>query len=59
MQWIAETLHVFGYINRGHLMRKFGVSAPQAAIDFREFQKRNPKAMTYDARAKRYVARRP
>ena len=57
MEWIEETLRVFGYINREHLMKKFGVSAPQAANDFREFQKIRPGAMEYDKRAKRYVAR--
>lgn len=54
--WIAETLRVFGFINRTHLMRKFGISAPQAAIDFSKFQEKNPGAMTYDTSAKRYVA---
>lgn len=54
--WIAETLRVFGFINRTHLMRKFGISAPQAASDFGKFQEINPGAMVYDASAKRYVA---
>lgn len=26
-EWIGETLRVFGFINRAHLMRKFGISA--------------------------------
>ena len=30
MAWIAEMLHVYGFINRGHLMRKFGISGTQA-----------------------------
>jgi hypothetical protein len=25
MDWIAETLRIFGFINREHLMRKFGI----------------------------------
>jgi ribosomal protein L7/L12 len=29
--WIKETLQVFGFINREHLERKFGVSTPQAS----------------------------
>ena len=57
MEWIEETLRVFGYINREHVMKKFGVSAPQAANDFREFQKLRPSAMKYDKSAKRYIAR--
>lgn len=55
MDWIAETLRVFGFINRAHIERKFGVSVAQAAIDLREFQKRHPNAMTYDRSAKRYI----
>lgn len=56
MEWIAETLRVFGFINREHLMKKFGVSEVQAAKDFTAFQRLNPKAMRYDTSAKRYVA---
>lgn len=56
LAWIAETLHVFGFINRRHLERKFGISTAQAAIDFAEFNKRNPTAMTYIPSEKRYVA---
>lgn len=57
MDWIAEALRVYGYINREHLVRKFGVSQAQAATDFTRFQERNPRAMTYDKSLKRYVAR--
>lgn len=56
--WIAETLRIFGFINREHIMRKFGVSMPQASHDLNLFLKSNPNAMTYDASAKRYVASR-
>ncbi len=56
MDWIAETLRVFGFINREHLMKKFGISAPQAAKDFATFRRLNPTAMAYDVSAKRYVA---
>ena len=56
MEWIAETLRVFGYINRCHIERKFGVSTPQASYDLRLFQEQNPDAMTYDRITKRYVA---
>jgi len=41
--WIAETLHVFGFIQRHHLMRKFGISMPQASADIQRFQKENPR----------------
>lgn len=54
--WIAETLRVFGFIQRKHLCRKFGISLPQAANDFRRFLAVHPGAMAYDKFAKRYVA---
>lgn len=55
--WIAETLRIFGFIQRQHLMRKFQVSMPQASADLRRFQRDHPRAMKYNASAKRYVAR--
>lgn len=58
-RWIAETLGIFGFINRWHVIRKFGVSTQQASMDLREFMKRNPGAMTYDAKSKRYVVGAP
>lgn len=54
--WIAETLRVFGFIQRQHLCRKFGISTGQAAMDFRRFLAEQPSAMVYDKQAKRYVA---
>lgn len=53
--WIAETLRVFGFINREHLMLKFGISTAQAALDFTRFQTERPGVMWYDKSAKRYV----
>jgi hypothetical protein len=58
-EWIAETLRIFGFINREHIKRKFGVSTPQASLDLREFQKRHPEAVVYDKSMKRYVTRSP
>lgn len=57
MDWIAETLRVFGFINREHLQRKFGISTPQASLDLAAFMRANPTAMAYDLSAKRYVAK--
>lgn len=54
--WIAETLRVFGFINRAHLCRKFGISLPQAANDFGRFMREQPGLMSYDKTAKRYVS---
>ena len=55
MEWINETLRVFGFINRDHLVRKFGISTPQASKDLQTFQRANPDAMRYDLTEKRYV----
>jgi len=56
MAWIAETLRVFGFINRSHLMRKFGISEPQASHDLAEYARLYPGAMRYDTSSKRYTA---
>lgn len=57
MEWIAETLRVFGFINREHLQRKFGISQPQASLDITAFIRTHPAAMTYDLSAKRYIVK--
>jgi imidazolonepropionase-like amidohydrolase len=54
--WIAETIRVFGFINREHIERKFGVSTPQASADLASFQDRNPRAIVYNKSVKRYEA---
>lgn len=53
-EWIVETLYIFGFIRREHIMKKFGVSTQQASTDLAVFQKRNPQAITYDKSAKMY-----
>jgi len=53
-QWIMEMLDIYGFINRNHLMKKFGVSTAQAAVDFRDLQDRYPDAMIYNESSKRY-----
>ena len=55
-EWIAQTLRVFGFINRFHIMRMFGVSDAQASLDLRRFMREHPGAMAYDGSAKRYVS---
>lgn len=57
-EWIAEALRIYGFINREHIERKFGVSTPQASIDLRDFQTANPNAVTYNKSAKRYEVAR-
>lgn len=54
--WIAETLRVFGFINRFHIERKFGLSGPQASFDLQLFIKNNPGAIEYNTASKRYEA---
>jgi hypothetical protein len=56
LNWIAESLRVYGFINREHIERKFGLSTPQASIDIRDFQKLYPDAIQYDVKTKRYIA---
>lgn len=55
-EWIAETLRIFGFINREHLKRKFGVSTPQASYDLALYMREHPGAITYNQSAKRYEA---
>jgi hypothetical protein len=54
MEWIAEALRVYGFINREHLQRKFGISQPQASKDLQTYQRLHPGAMTYDLSGKCY-----
>jgi hypothetical protein len=54
--WIAETLRVFGFINRVHLMRKFGLSMPQASKDLSTYQLHNTGKIFYDSSKKTYLA---
>lgn len=53
--WIAETIRVFGWINRCHIERKFGLSTPQASLDLKKFMANNPGRIIYDKSAKQYV----
>lgn len=57
MEWIAEMLHIYGFVQRQHLERKFGVSVPQASLDLAAFARLHPKAMKYDLSLKRYVSK--
>ena len=59
LEWIAEMLRVYGFVNRKHIMVKFGLSMPQASIDLRDFQKLYPKVAEYDLSAKAFVPRKP
>lgn len=57
MEWIAEMLLVYGFINRSHLMRKFGISIVQSSKDLNDFKKLHPDEIAYDLHGKQYVAK--
>ena len=54
--FIAEMLHVYGFINREHLMRKFGICKPQASKDLKAFERASSGSMRYNLSTKRYEA---
>lgn len=54
MNWIAESVEIFGFINREHIEKKFWVSAQQASADIQEFMNENPGAISYNTSTKRY-----
>lgn len=58
-EWIAEMIRIFGFINRQHIERKFGISTPQASVDLQAFQKENPGTIFYNSTSKRYEAKEP
>ena len=58
LSWIRDALAVYGFINRDHLRRKFGISRPQASADLTLFARQHPALVRYNASAKRYEARR-
>jgi len=54
LAWIKESVEIFGQINRENIIRKFGMSMPQASLDLREACARWPELMTYNKSTKRY-----
>jgi len=54
VEWIAESVLIFGFINREHIAKKFGVSIPQASLDINLVIKTYPGLLAYNASAKRY-----
>jgi hypothetical protein len=53
-EWIGESLRVYGFINRDHLQRKFGIHQAQASKDLQTYLKHNPGALQYNPNTKRY-----
>lgn len=56
-QWIADMMRVYGFINRVHLQRKFGISVPQASKDLVVFHQAHIHHVHYDLSKKCYVWR--
>lgn len=59
IEWIAEMVEIYGFINREHIQAKFGVSTPQASIDLREAMTARPGLIAYNTSTKRYEFLRP
>jgi len=56
MAFIRNHLATVGTLNRAVIMKRFGVSTPQASADIKRFMELNPKAMRYNASKKQFVA---
>jgi hypothetical protein len=46
--FIADMLHIYGFINREHLMKKFDISRPQASKDLQSFLRNSSGGMVYN-----------
>ncbi len=55
VNWIKESIEIFGFINRKHVMKKFRVSRLQASYDLALLQKLYPNLIRYDISQKQYV----
>jgi hypothetical protein len=55
-EFIRESLRVYGFIRRDHLMRKFGISMPQASKDLQVYARTHPDDMAYNLLTKTYEA---
>lgn len=54
VEWIAEMVRIYGFINREHIEKKFGVSTPQASMDLRDAMAEHPNLIEYNRSSKRY-----
>ncbi len=55
LEWIKESVEIFGAINRSHIEKKFAISQPQASLDLNVAMKRWPDLMEYDTSRKAYI----
>lgn len=53
VNWIIEIIGIYGYVNRRHVMRKFGISQPQASQDLGDAAVID-KRIVYNTSEKRY-----
>ncbi|WP_300009765.1 hypothetical protein [uncultured Roseobacter sp.] len=54
-KWIKEMLRIYGFINRSHIVEKFGCSAQLAGNDLTAFQEANATWVEYNPRRRAYV----
>ncbi len=54
IEWIKESVEIFGAIRREHIQRKFGVSVPQASVDLGYVMAMWPRFMVYNKSTKQY-----
>lgn len=59
IEWIHESVRIFGFINRKHIMNKFGVSSAQASHDLKQTMRLHPNLMQYDLSKKTYTEKQP
>lgn len=55
LQYLEFKLYWEGRVNRGDLTAEFGISIPQASLDFTKYQEMTPKNIFYNSSAKYYV----
>lgn len=54
LQFLEFKLYWEGRVNRGDLTAEFGISIPQASVDFTKYQEMAPKNISYNSSAKYY-----
>lgn len=54
MGWIIEMVQIYGFINRKHVVKKFGVTEQVVSKDFTNVMKLHPALMRYDVNDKCY-----
>ncbi|HDZ80712.1 MAG TPA: hypothetical protein ENH56_05635 [Roseobacter sp.] len=53
--WICEMLQIYGFINRSHIVAKFGCSSQSAGHDLTNVAEENPDWVAYCPRRKAYI----